>query len=215
MKKNMGTGEFFNTLKLGPRDEYNYSQLISKLRSKLYSHSEYSAFYEEVLASGKYSYEVKQKAVIWMPSLNASRLWGFKNLTGEALYVFVNINMPPFAKDLALEDIQALATNPAFFDSMGNECDTLERAFQTPYSEPSTGEMWFRKTLIQSAASSANMTLELAEVIIRKSRNLLDDSMLELLQADEKPVIDWLREKYDMGEVPDSWVRQFLLGDAS
>ena len=120
------TDKLMTTLILTPRDARKYKRIVNKVRSKLHTNEEYNAFYDQVLSSDRYSYDVKQKFVLWLCNLEQARLWGFKNLTGEALYVFTNENLENrIINVLSLEDLQALASNPAFAESVDSEFDTL------------------------------------------------------------------------------------------
>jgi len=202
--------EFLNSRELTPREERQYNRIVKKIR-KLDTNAQCDGYYEKILASDKYSYNVKEKAVIWKYALTPSRLWGFRNLSGEALFLFVRENINDLdIKSLSVKDMQALVDNPAFSESKGSKFDVVKKVVYTPFGVSTRSEVQFRKTLIAGAALSTNMTLDLAEIILNRIAPFPTADVLESWRLAEGPIIEWARETYEMGEIPDLWVRQFL-----
>jgi hypothetical protein len=208
-----GTDKFMTTIILTPRDARKYKRIVNKVRRKLHTDEEYNAFYNQVLTSDRYSYDVKQKFVLWLCNLKQARLWGFKNLSGEALYVFAHENLENrIINVLSLEDLQALASNPAFAGSVDSEFDTFNVTFarRSDLTE-SVRTVKIKTELLAYVAHSPNMNLGVAEMIVNSNERANSLSHGNAWIWEEREVLDWTRKTYDMGDIPDSWVRQFLL----
>ena len=203
--------QFLNSLDLTPREERQYNRIVKTIQRKLYTNAQCNAYYEKILTSDKYSYNVKQKAVLWKCDLTPSRLWGFRNLSGEALFLFVVENINNFdIKNISVKDMQALVDNPAFIESDGKDFDVVYEVIYMRFGVSTQSEVQFRKTLIAGAVLSNNMSLGLAETILEMREPFHTSDLVKRWHLDEEPLLNWVRETYGFGEVSDSWVHNFL-----
>jgi len=201
-------------LKLTPSDELEYRKII-RPRPNMETNTEYNVYYRKVLASNKCSYAVKQKAVLWLTDFEPSRSWGFRNLAGKFLLVFVEDIFAHHNRKVTSEDIRDLIANPAFAASAEGYFNLPVTSFNIPFIH-SKEENILRQKVVDHLAASPNMNLEVAEFIIKA-----DDLHMQLglldghWKMDVSSVLEWVRNTYDIGDVPDSWVRQFLVGSGS
>jgi len=194
---------------LDPLDENDYDIIINIVQNELSSRYECNAYYETVFASDAYSYDVKLKAAMCMSELHQSRSWGFKCLEGEALHVMVQEHMIYYIETTVKEDIQALASNPAFANSIKSYYDVPFFIFSGYRS--TEAEMHFKQALIKELVESCTMTFDLAATIIRMNSNEPYRGVVQMDKVDDSLVLKWARETYNMGEsLPDSWVRKSL-----
>jgi hypothetical protein len=198
--------EFVASIILTPRDARKHKRILNKVRINLQSNLEHNAFYEKVLSSDQYSYDVKLKSIFSLYTLEQSRLWGFRNLSGEALFLFTQ-KVLQYARDyLSVGSLNALASNPAFAESVSSEFDVPKIVFESLVTEQPKKE-----TMLNQIAASTTMNLGIAELIV--NLNAVQHTLMpqEDWTLDDSAVIEWTRTTYDMGDVPDSWVRQFLM----
>ena len=203
------TEELASTLELTTKEEAKYIRLFNRTQRKIRSKRAYDAFSMKVLKSKRYSYDVKQKFVMNIPWLPASRSWSLGTLSGISLKVFIFRVLVLDIKFLNLEDIQRLINNPAFIASIGSEHDSVRLIFSTltGYSET---ECIVRQQLISELVSSPNMSIEIAEIIFSATSDPWWEGVQMRWRADETPVVDWVRKAYNLDEnIPDAWVRQF------
>jgi hypothetical protein len=215
---------FITRIILNHHDAEKYNGVVHKICS-LQTDAEQNSYYEQVLKVENYSYDVKQKAVFWLYTLQQARLWGFKNLSGEALFIFAQEHFNNGFKELEVEDLQALVSNPAFAGSVDSDFDVPKMIFVELFN-PSQPEKTIRGDLLTQLVFSPTMNIGIAELIVNLNTTTsiqVDESIINLNAIsqptmlrqtgaiDDSSVIDWTRKTYDMGDVPDSWVRKFLM----
>lgn len=200
--------KFINRIILNHDDAEKYNGVVRKI-CNLQTDAEQNAYYEQVLKVENYSYAVKQKAVFWLYTLQQARLWGFKNLSGEALFIFVQEHFNNGVEELGVEDLQVLVSNPAFAGSVDRDFDIPKMIFMELFN-PSRPEKSIRENLLTQLVFSPTMNIGVAEVIIKINAMELAYTEREKWFLDESSVIEWTRKTYDMGDIPDSWVRKFL-----
>jgi len=204
---------FLETLVLEPHDASQYSKIVDAIKNKISSARQEEAYYEQVVNSSKYSYEVKQKAVFFMPDLDASRLWGFGNLSGEALCVLVGNSIKYSYGNITDPCLMALAANPAFISSLGSKFDAPQVAYERHYGYYKEVDIEIRETLTQYIVASSNMSFELARLILEAYNPDLPLFFLNEEPFNAAPVLDWTRKAYGLPEsIPDAWVRNLLGG---
>ena len=199
--------EFISRIVLNPNDTQKYNRIVSKIH-KLKINAEYNAYYGQILKVDHYSYDVKQKAVLWLYTLQQSRLWGFKNLSDEGLLVFVQEYFNYEIGKIGLEDLQALVSNPAFAGSVNGNFNVPKMIFARLFAPMQPAEL-IREELLGQLVISPNMNLGVAEVIVKCALQGATECK-EKWAGNESLVLNWTRNTYDMGDLPDSWVRQFL-----
>ena len=207
----METEKFAASIILTTHDTQKYESVINTVQNKLIANSEYNAFYKEALISDQYSYDVKQKAVLWLYSIEQSRLWGFRNFSGEALFLFTQKVLQYATASLSAESFNALASNPAFAESVDSDFNVPKIVFAIPFKF-FIEERSKKEAMLNQLVASPNMNLGIAEVIINLNAMELVYTEREKWSLDDSLVIEWTRTTYEMGDVPDSWVRQFLMG---
>ena len=206
----METEEFVENIILTPHDTRKYKRIIKTVRGKLHTNAEKNAFYKEVLNSDQYSYDVKQKSIFWLYSIEQSRLWGFRNLSGEALFLFTQKVLQYATVSLSVESFNAFASNPAFAESVDSDFNVPKIVFAIPF-EFFVEERPRKEAMLNQLVASPNMNLGIAELIINLNAMELIYTEREKWSLDDSSVIEWTRKTYDMGDVPDLWVRQFLV----
>jgi len=206
------TREFVDEIKLTPDDEQKYEEILTQL----YTPPAPNTYYNTLLASDEYSYDIKQKLVLTMASMEHSRLWGLGNLSAQALFLFIFEVFTYEAKDLSFKEIQALVANPACDGSVSGVFNIPRIAFVL--ASGYTIEKDLQKHVIMMQLLEANkMNLEIAAIvmeIIRQEEDLEGNRVIR--ESFATPVLNWARTNFALNEeIPDSWVREFLVKVAS
>ena len=204
--------EFMSTITLSPQDTHEYEKVLKKAFRKSDTKVGHDAFCGKVFNSRRYSYDLKRKLVFAFSALPQSRLWGFKNLSGESLFVFMQESLHYAINYFNVESVTALALNPAFAASVDTEYDTPLLLF-THFSSNKPVEKAMRESLIAHLLALDKMNIEIAVTIIsfNNEHNFHEDIEYRYWTLSEDLLLEWTRQTYDMGDLPDSWVRKFLL----
>jgi hypothetical protein len=202
--------EFMSTIDLIPEDARKYQKVLKKALYKFDTKAGHDAFCGKVFNSRRYSYDLKRKLVFAFAALPQSRLWGFRNLSGESLFVFMKESLYYAINYFNVESITALASNPEFTASIDTEFDTPRLIF-TRFSLDKRVEKTMRVALIKRLFALDKMNIEIAVIIVsfNDAQALHED--MEYWSLYDRAILEWTRQTYDMGELPDSWVRKFLL----
>jgi len=202
--------QLHSEIELSSEDEQKYAELVEDINKRFRSFERVNAHYRDFLASSEYSYDLKKKMVFRMPAYEQARLWGFRNLVGEILFIFVADCVRTYADDFTVEEFKALIANPAFRESIASDFDSPLLALSAAYGYVKEDRI-LKQMLIDELVTSPSMNLEFASVIM-KAADL--PHILEIIQnwkLDVTPVLNWARETYSLDEnIPDSWVRAFL-----
>lgn len=202
--------EFMSTITLSPQDELKYEKVLKKAFYKLDTRAGHNAFCGKVFNSRRYSYDLKRKLVFVFSALPQSRLWGFGNLSGEGLFLFMKESLYHAINYFNPESITALVLNPEFTASIDTEFDTPRLVF-TRFSLDKRVEKAMREALVKRLLALGKMNIEIAVIIVSFNEAHAPYENIEYWSLHDRVILEWTRQAYDMGELPDSWVRKFLL----
>ena len=205
--------ELHSKIELSENDKQVYAEIVQGVLRRFRSFEEVEAVnvhYREILTSDKYSFDVKRQMVFRMPSYPESRFWGFRNLTGEQLFIFLSDCIRIYAEDFTVEEFKALIVNPAFRESIATDFNSPLLALSAAYGYVKEDRI-LKQMLIDKLVTSPNMNLEFAAVIMKATDLLPLFELIQNWKLDVTPVLNWARETYSLGEnIPDSWVRELL-----
>jgi len=191
-------------------DKKKYNEIFHTAKESNLSTEELEAYCRRIFTSRRYSYELKQRLALLVPSYDSSRLWGLRNFSGRALLFYVSESIRYVAERFTVGDIQALITNPAFKDSRGSEFDTIMFVLKNTHVYIKDGST-LQQSTINQIVIAPNMGLDFAAIILQAtSLDCIPEGPRDL-ELTLDPVLDWVRKTYDLPQsMPEVWVRQFV-----
>lgn len=170
---------------------------------------------ETVFGSDNYTYNFKYKLAMraFHPEAN---LWAFNNLTSQDLFVFLSTDY--YHSDFRQKSIpdevvtqaelEALADNPHFLQSLGTQYDSLRLIFFIFQEDLNPDGLL---PLVNILIQRKQMSVVIAHEILK---NVFNDFKLLEYPVDDYEVVgvltNWVAEHFGLEDLPTQWVLQFV-----
>jgi len=192
-------------------DDLEYFKRIATRIGNCNTEKKRDAIRIESIVSSEGSFKYKRYITFCMPYLSEARAWGFKNLTGEDLQQLILLLFGDNVQDdIRSSELQLLTNNPVFISSCGKEeFDFLKLIFRDMII--TTKMLHVRELLIKGLIAGDRMSIEIAMLIIEANDSRKQWQKIKPYQLEEAPILEWTRKAYQLGDVPDNWVRNLLI----
>lgn len=173
--------------------------------------SELNTVFKSFIESDEYSINLKRKIIFEMPSKEPARKWGLRNFAGEDLYQFISILSFRPIYSIIEDDMVLLAKNPHFVSSLGHKTYDSFTHFLVEVTGKFNDNIVAKNALTVQLAAENVLTLQIAQQII-----LLNNLVTAIgigpnyATVNEEPLLAWVRETYNLSNVPDSWLRKIV-----
>lgn len=198
---------------LPPEDKETYFEIEYLLLNRRFSSPE--LLRKTVFNSDDYGYSFKHKLAlkVFHPEGN---LWAFKNLNLEDLFVFLatdyyhsEFRQKGFPDETITKDeLEALADNPSFLQSLGTEHDSLRLIFFIFLQDLNPDGLI---PLVNRLIQRHQMSFVIASELLK---DICDDFKLLDYAVDTYEVVnllaDWVAEQYGLEKLPAQWILKFM-----